>query len=75
MSIWEYAVKASQDEWRRVGERERLLAEARHAVRDRKLRASTTARGRHHYRHQYRLLWPHRMAANPNLTPDTEASC
>ena len=64
MSIWEYAVRASQDEWRRAGERNRLLTEARHAGRDRKLRASATARGRHHYRHQHRLSMPlHRTAA------------
>ena len=58
MSIWEYAVRAKRDELRRASERNRLLAEARHAARDRKLRASATARGRHHHRHQHRLLLP-----------------
>jgi len=64
-TTWEYAVQASLDEWRRVSERNRLVAEAAHAARDRKLRATATAPGGHHYRHQYRpLLQLHRTAAN-----------
>jgi hypothetical protein len=58
MSIYEYAVKAAEDDWRRLGEENRLFLQARRAARDRQLRASATTRDRNQQRHHHRLLLP-----------------
>jgi hypothetical protein len=56
MSIYEYAVKATEDDWRRFGEENRLFLQARRAAPAGQLRASATSRGRHQHRHHHRPL-------------------